>query len=207
MLTWVCPTCGKELDIAVQECPDCRGRAAAGEAPQAAAGARDPEVVDESPANPGARFWIIFGSATVAVVVGLFLIGRYRSEHPAAAPAAKTGASKGVTLENLPATSTAPARQLEVAGIRMYYDDQGKAQVRAVVINHADENLEAMSAVVSLRTASAAADSQPLARFTAKLSPELKPRESREIRAPLEALATLAAMPPWDQLRADVELR
>jgi hypothetical protein len=200
MFTWVCPNCGKELDLAVKECPECRERAAL---PGTAS--RPPDVVTET-AEASKRFWIVLISATVAAVLALVLIGRYRSAHPAA-PAAPTGTPKGITLENVPTTSTAPARQLEIAGIRMSYDDRSKPQVRAVVINHGDEGLQAVSAVISLRPASSPADAQPLARFTVKLTPELKPGESREVKAPLDALATLAAMPPWHQLRADVELR
>ncbi len=62
-----------------------------------------------------------------------------------------------------------------------------------------------MVVTVSLRSAEAAAGSSPLARFTVKIDRDVKAGESQEIKAPLETFGTLAAIPPWHQLRADVE--
>ena len=88
----------------------------------------------------------------------------------------------------------------------MFYDSQNKTQVRALVINHGEEELRDVTLTVTLRPASSAADSLPLARFNAKITAEIKAGDAREIKAPLETFGTLAAMPPWHKLRADVEV-
>lgn len=212
MFTWVCPNCGKEWDVAVKECPECRDRAAAGA--QTAPPAAEPEVVPETPPG-GFRFWILLiAGALVGVALLVFWV-RYRAAHPSAAPepAAKGGAK--LSTPSLPPPEPVPeagqsssvsARDVEVAGVRMSYDAQNKAQVRALIINHGDEPLERATLTVTLRPGSSAPGSPPLARFEVKIASPVKPGDSREIKAPLETFATLAAMPRWGDLRADVEL-
>ena len=205
MFTWVCPTCGKELDLTVKECPDCQAKAVSG-APQAPA----PKPQDFS----SVHFWLGLAAATLFAIAGLLYLVARRSQHPS--PAAIADAQQKTASKTLPppepvqestAASSVLARQIEVAGIRMFYDSQNKPQVRALVINHGDEALQGLTLTVTLRAASSAPDSLPLARFAVKIGSELKTGESHEIKAPLETFATLAAMPPWHQLRADVELR
>jgi hypothetical protein len=89
----------------------------------------------------------------------------------------------------------------------MSYDSQNRPQVRALVINHSEEGLRGATLKVTLRPASSASDAAPLGSFTVRLASDIKPGESREIRAPLDALATLADIPPWRKLRADVALQ
>ncbi len=203
MFTWVCPSCGKELDLDVKECPNCAGAHAQREQP----------AVPAPQPRSDLRFWLVLAAATVAGVIALVFFVRYQARRPPREVPAKItfdqpSASKAP--EPPPeSASSAPSQlsDIEIAGIRMSYDSQEKPQVRAVVINHSDEVLLNVSLAVVLRPAQAAADSPPLARFTVKVTPAIKPGESREVKAPLEALATLAAMPPWQKLRADVERR
>ncbi len=214
MFTWVCPTCGKELDLGVKECPDCQGRAAAKPL--------GPEVEQlsgpEAPAAGGIRFWLLLGAGTLVAVVALVTFVRYRSnrpppeagpkvvlEGPAAPQALPPPQATEAKAESMPAAVGA-ARDLEFAGIRMSYDSQNKPQVRALVTNHGEEPVDNASFTVTLRPAQSAADAPPLARFTVKIA-ALKAGEYREIKAPLDAFGTLASMPPWRRIRADVEAR
>jgi len=73
-----------------------------------------------------------------------------------------------------------------------------------VVVNHGEEPLVGVSLSVALRTAGAARGSPALGRFTVKIA-GLKAGGSQEVQAPLEALGTLASMPPWRQIRAEIE--
>jgi len=204
MFTWVCPNCGKELDVAVKECPDCRDRAASMR--QAS-----PEVVAETPPS-GIRFWILLGIGALAGVALLAFLVHYRMTHasPAPEPSGKAGAR--LTTPSLPPPEAVPeagrssARDVEVAGVRMSYDAHQKPQVKALIINHGEDPLERATLTVTLRQASSAPGSPPLAHFDAKIASPLKPGDAREITAPLDALATLAAMPAWRDLRADVDL-
>ena len=198
MFTWVCSTCGKELDVSVTECPECKGRPTAPPL----------TVPTASPAASRNPFRLRLALVAGLAVVGLIWLVLYQSRRPASPPRA---ASKPMlTLQPVPeaaAAIPAPPHQVEVAGVRLSYDAQDKPQVRAVVINHGEEELRNATLAVSLRNASARPDSPPLARFTTRIAGALKPGDSKEIKAPLEAFATLAAMPPWRQLRADVELK
>ena len=193
MFAWVCPTCGKELDVSVTECPECKGRPT----PPPAA----PPAASRNP------FRLLLALVAGVAVVGVVGLVRYQSRR---APVPHADLKPAPALEAVPesaAPTRAPAHQVEVAGVRLSYDERDKPQARAVLINHGEEELRNVTLAVTLRSASAKADAPPLGRFTVRITGTLKAGDSREVRAPLEALATLAAMPPWRQMRADVELK
>jgi hypothetical protein len=182
MFTWVCPTCGREYDVATKECPQC-----------AAAGA-GPSSRQRSLSN--LRFWAAVTAAIAAVVLVAFVWARFRARRP------PPQAGPKIELQR-PAEPPPPPRPIEVSGIRLFYDAQNRPQVRAVVINHGDEPLNKGASIrVALRATPGA---PPLAYFTVKLDATIQPGDSREVRAGLDALATLAAIPPWQQLRVDIE--
>lgn len=196
MFTWVCPACGKELDVSIRECPDCGGRAA----PAPAA----------PPARSNLRFWLGLAGGAVLGVCGLVLLVRYQARPRPAQPEPKAAPARSSPQE-LPAPAkadTAPTFLdfIEVAGIRTFYDDRNKPQVRALVVNHGDESLTGLTLTVTLRPRRSIADAPPLARFTFKLGADVKPGVSQEIQAPLESFATPAAMPHWREIRADLAL-
>src|SRR5712692_5402164 len=146
MFAWVCPTCGKELDVAVKECPDCRDRAAG---VQANAHQAAPEVVAETPPS-GIRFWILLGIGALAGVALLAFLVHYRMTHASPAPASSGKAGARLTTPSLPPPEPVPeagrssstaARDVEVAGVRMSYDAHQKPQVKALIINHGEEPL------------------------------------------------------------------
>lgn len=214
MFTWICPTCGKEWDLSVKDCPGCRDKPTPSGGALRDRGGAEPAPVAPTPRSDR-RFWVLLAAATAIGVVGLVLWVRFQGRRPATQTVSKTetpqpGGSSTPALEPIPepaATVSGAPRDMEVAGIRMAYDSQDKPQVRALVINHGDEELRDVALAVTLRPAESAADSPPLARFQVKIGPVLRPGESREVKAPLETFATLAAMPPWHKLRADVERR
>ncbi|HYM13751.1 MAG TPA: hypothetical protein VEU62_23635 [Bryobacterales bacterium] len=213
------------MDLSVKECPDCRDRAAA------PAGPEQPAAVEEPPSS-SVRFWLLLGLAAVVGVAVIAAIVRFRTATPAPAAApqvvldrpsaaaippdvvrapttAEPGSAPGTAVAAIPAPQPAAvtAESIEVAGIRMSYDSQNRPQVRALVINHGEAGLRGATLKVTLRPSSSASDAPPLATFSVRLASEIKPGESKEVRAPLDALATLAAMPAWRKLRADVALQ
>jgi len=200
MVHWVCPTCGKQWDVSIVECRDCLARSGGGEPP--------------SRAISGFRFWIILAAGTAAALAGLALLVRHQSRPRPVAPVTPVVAKQSPSPKTLPppepvpepaAPASAWRGQIEVAGIRTFYDAQNKPQVRAVLINHGEEGLRDTLLTISLRPAESAPSAPPLARFTIRITGEVKPAELREFTAPLEAFATLAAIPPWHKLRADME--
>jgi hypothetical protein len=94
---------------------------------------------------------------------------------------------------------------IEVAGVRTWYDADYNPKVRAVVINHSDDPQSNVSFHVELRTREAAAGDTPLASFDIRLDQELGPREIRDVEADLTALGTLVSLPPWRQMRVDLQ--
>ena len=178
MFTWVCPSCSKEWDLSVKECPEC----AAKPAPPPDQPAQIPDHPAQSRDREGAdlRFWLLLGLGTAVGVTGLVSWVRYQSRRPPQHAVAGRGAPK-VELST-PASEPGPesasvglARDIEVAGIRLFYDSQNKPQVRAILINHGDEGLRNATVAVTLRPASSARDSPPLARLTAKIASEIEP--------------------------------
>jgi len=196
MFTWVCPTCGKELDLATKECPECGGKTAAG----------GPSTKPVS----NVRFWALLLGGVAVAIVGLVFLARYLSRPVQRAPQTRSEPAPTASLAPLPAVPQDPLsslkRVIEIAGIRTFYDGQNKPQVRAVIINHGEEGMQNVTLTVILRPQQAAPDSPPLARFKVNLKSELKPGDSLDVKVPLESFATLAAIPSWNQLRADLEM-
>jgi len=197
MFTWVCPTCGRELDLSTQECPDCTGKPAASAPPPPpipAAYTPPPEPT----AGPGQSRLLLAGIALLAlaaVFVGWAML-RGRSAEPAAKPAVPEAVAE-------PAADS-PYANVEISGLRPFYDAKNQPQVHAVIINHGAQEIPGVSLRVALRPRRAPAGAPPLARFIVKI-PVLKAETSQEITVPLEAFGTLAALPAWRELRADFE--
>lgn len=219
MFTWECPKCGRELDIAESECPHCsqKGKAAstavatepkpAAKAPARGlpqpAARRTPEPWEQP--RPSASWGVqgkhiaIFGLlALVAVAAAVFLANPdlFRSQPQ---------------LEDVPLgegsgeSGSAYLGSIEVAGIRTWYDPDYKAKVTAAVINHSDSAQGSVNLRVALRTREASLTDTPLASFEIQLDEALGPREARDIEADLTAMGTLASMPPWYEMRVDLE--
>jgi hypothetical protein len=98
---------------------------------------------------------------------------------------------------------SAAAGNVQVAGIRPFYDGEYRTRVRALIINHADTPVEQVNLEVTLQTPRAPAFAAPLASFVIEAK-ELGSGESREIETGLTALGTLASLPPWDEVRIQV---
>ena len=199
MFTWVCPTCGRELDLSTKECPDCTGKPAASAPPPPISHAPVADPASPEPAAaPGQSRLLLAGIALLAlaaVFIGWAML-RGRSAEPAAKPAAPEAVSE-------PAADS-PYASVEISGLRPFYDAKNQPQVHAVVINHGEQEIQGMSLRVALRPRRAPAGAPPLARFLVKI-PVLKAETSQEITVPLEAFGTLAALPAWRELRADLE--
>jgi hypothetical protein len=94
---------------------------------------------------------------------------------------------------------------IEVAGVRTWYDTDFKPKVSAVVINHSEDPQANVNFKVELRTREASTADIPLASFEIKLDKPLESREARDVQAELNAMGTLASLPPWHQMRVDLQ--
>jgi hypothetical protein len=122
--------------------------------------------------------------------------------------------SGGLKLEDLPEDAVAEpdviggsglAGAIEVTGLRFRYDDEFTPLVQAVVINHSNRELYGVQLAVELNTVDAPADASPLATFEVTLEEPLGEQASAEIESTMLIAGTIAALPPTDRLRVEVE--
>ncbi len=206
MFTWECPKCGREVDVAEQECPHCNEQFNKASADDTAD--RLPRLVEhpDAPA-PQSRTAFTIQPTQLAlffvILIGAVLAAVYLSRPDMLAVddvSLLGGASPPAEL------GRAFEGSIEIAGIRYFYDDEIKPRVRAVVINHGENEKSGVELTVELRTLEAAADAMPLATFAIRLAEPLAGRSSTEIETELTTAATIQAMPSWERLRVDVKL-
>jgi hypothetical protein len=223
MFTWECPTCGREVDIVESECPNCskKGKAAvtAVATERAAAGKPGAEVRPAAahlppPAQrataprprPAQASWGLQGKH-VAIFAVLALLAVAVAVYFARPDLFR----RGPQLEDVPLaegagdSGSAYLGNVEVAGVRTWYDSDYKPKVSAVVINHGESPEGNVKFKVELRTREASTSDTPLASFEIQLNDALKPREAREVQADLNAMGTLASLPPWQRMRVDLK--
>jgi hypothetical protein len=222
MFTWECPTCGREIDIAESECPHCAKKqkaasaavatetpAAAGKSPPeqpAAAPHLPPAQRASTPRRPPPPAWGLQGKqiavfavlAVVAIAAAVFFarpdLFRRAPQLEDVPLAEGSGDSGGAYLGDI-----------EVAGVRTWYDADYKPKVSVVVINHSESPQANVGFKVELRTREASATDTPLASFEIRLDNALGPREVRDVQADLNAMGTLVSLPSWRQMRVDLQ--
>ena len=94
---------------------------------------------------------------------------------------------------------------IEVSGIRPYYDDDFQTHVRAFVANHSNEP-QSIAVQVLLRVRQASSQALPIATFEVIISDPLPPQGGQEIDVRLAAMGSLQSLPPWDEIRVDIEV-
>ncbi len=94
---------------------------------------------------------------------------------------------------------------IEVSGIRPYYDDNFQTHVRAFVANHSRE-AQSVAVQVLLRVREASLQAPPLATFEVVISDPLPPHGGKEVDVALAAMGSLQSLPPWDEIRVDIEV-
>ena len=206
MFTWECPECGREVDVAKKECPNCKAQFNKTSTEDTAD--RLPRLVEheDAAAAPAVRAFTVqpthlalFFVVLIAAILGAVYIARPDMLHVDEVP---------LLSSNEPPRELGRAFEgsLEVAGIRYFYDENIKPKVRAVIINHSDEEKNGVELRVELRTLEAKEDSSPLAMFDINLDKALPARGSADIETDLTTSATIQAMPSWERLRVDVKL-
>lgn len=93
---------------------------------------------------------------------------------------------------------------VEVSAIRPYYDDQYQTHVKAFVANHSKQP-QSVALGILLRVRQADSQGPPIASFDVVLAEPLPPNGGAEVDVPLAAMGSLQALPPWNELRVDVE--
>ena len=216
MLTYICPDCGATVDVADGDCPYCGsgGQPDADETAEIATAATTESVtvgerprqragVEERPSRRGSmglrawHYWAFAGVLAASVIAAVVLsdgLPGLRFEEP--------GEAELSPVETFAIGVRGP---IEVSGIRPYYDDEYQAHVRAFVANHS-RTTQSVALAVLLRVREASQQAPPLATFEVLLSDPLPPNGGREVDVGLQTMGTLESLPPWDQLRVDLEV-
>jgi hypothetical protein len=97
------------------------------------------------------------------------------------------------------------ARFVEIAGLRVVADLNHKSQLQYLVVNHSSTRLSDLALKIAVRSASDSSGSTPM--FTLSVVvPTLGPYQSKEIKTDLDAGLRSAAIPEWENLRAEVQV-
>ena len=147
------------------------------------------------------KHWLVFGAAVV------FAIGV-----AVAVSVGPDGLFSALRLEDPAEMAVSPVETfaigvrgpIEVSGIRPYYDDDFQTHVRAFVANHSKEE-QSVAIQVLLRVRQASSQAPPLATFEVVISDPLPPNGGREVDVGLAAMGSLQSLPPWDEIRVDIE--
>ncbi len=138
--------------------------------------------------------------AAVLIIIGLTVIVVRNSSRSAPPPPAAAA-----PLEN-PSAGTAAAanpalRNLELSGLRLTEDNDRKAFVQVVAINHSQADLGEITVKVSLK-AVARQTQEPVGTFSFKTT--LGPYEAKDVKAPIETKLRVYELPDWQFLRAEI---
>lgn len=150
---------------------------------------------------PGWALSLLF--AAVFAIVGLTIILVKQADKNKAAPA--PARPQAAALENVvPAAvqSDPLLRNIEITGLRLTEDNQQKAFVQFVAINHTGGDFGEISAKVDLKALTSKGTREPVGTFTFKAP--LGPYESKEVKVPLETKLRVYELPDWQFLRAEI---
>jgi len=208
MFTWICPKCGAAVPPSYADCPNCAQRAAA---PPPETPAPAPAPLPPPPARAARLLGLPSGVLSLlSVLVFVSVLGggyvTYQKLHKRAEAPPQEPAFQPPSLPSPEAVKTHPlARFLEVTGLRLSEDNQQKAFVQFLVVNHSAAAIGDLSADVNLKAVTIKGEQQPVGTFSFKL-PSLGPYESKDLRAALDTRLRVYELPDWQFLRADLQI-
>lgn len=105
---------------------------------------------------------------------------------------------------NAPTGSSSPlSKFIEVTGFRIVVDSNKKSEVQYLVVNHSAADVSNVNVFITLHGVKPG--QPPVCRFSFKV-PSLGPFESKEMSSPIEKVPPTFSLPPWQDLRADVQI-
>jgi hypothetical protein len=95
-------------------------------------------------------------------------------------------------------------KYIEVSGVRFVQDAKKKTQVRFVLINHSEADINGLAGNVTIwgRTRKSEEDAEGTFSFTTNLGPF----ESKEMTVPLTSKLKIYELPDWQNVAADVQI-
>jgi len=224
MFSWICTRCGQDNRPSAVVCQSCGVPFDAPEeevkapAPQPVPPAipppvhvvqPDPEPVPVRPApqqtapSAGLPTWlltIVFFFAIAGIGLGIYYGITYFGNRKAATstgldPAANVARTK---------LSNPLQKVVEVVGLRLVLDSRKKPQARFVVVNHSPDELDDLSATVTIWASTSRSEEDSVGTFTFKIG-SLGSYESKEMTEPLNTKLKIYEMPDWQNATPEVQ--
>jgi hypothetical protein len=227
MFTWICPTCGREVPPAYDECPDCAARGIKAEpapptsaevAPSAPPSVAAPAVAAAPPQVPpvqmlaygppppraGMPTWlltILFAFAFAGLGAGVYwAINYFRGGAAATASVpVETAAVKG------PGKEHPLQKYVEVTGIRFLENAKHDIEARFVVVNHSGADISDLAGTVNIWGRTAKSEEEAAGSFQFKM-PSLGPYESKDAVSLVQTKLKAYELPDWQNVSAEVQI-
>lgn len=214
MFTWICPTCGREVPPAYDECPDCAAKAKSPERPAETAApppplppspaAAPPPVYAVPPPSKGVPTWllsVLFAVVFVAVGAGIYWVAHSMRGGPQSPASTK--------LEPVP-PKTPPKehplqRYVEVTGIRFVQTPKKETEARFVVVNHSGADITDLAGTVNIWGRTDKSEEEAAGSFAFRV-PSLGPYESKEQTAVVKTKLKAYELPDWQNVSTEVQL-
>lgn len=219
MFNWVCPECGRTVDLSEKECPSCSAVQPDGDAaPSPAAAPAVParpakprparDVVHPVSATPrphafairASHVWIFLLAVLAAIGGALYL---------AKPDLLQLDRLAAWLPSDRPEPPPAPPGPIEATGVRVWIDEENGPQARALLVNQAAIPQRGIQATVRLRSADPELppEQTALGEFRLVYEGELEPRASVELDAPLRLEDGITELPPRHWILIDVDFR
>ncbi|HUO30548.1 MAG TPA: hypothetical protein VMU80_15090 [Bryobacteraceae bacterium] len=227
MFTWICPTCGREVPPAYDECPDCAAKGIKPEQappPVVQAGAPAPAAENgpaiavappvqappaqmlaygPPPPRAGMPTWlltILFAFAFVGVGAGIYwAINYFRGGSGGTSVPVETAAVKE------PAKEHPLQKYVEVTGIRFLENDKHDIEARFVVVNHSGADISDLAGTVNIWGRTAKSEEEAAGSFQFKM-PSLGPYESKDAVSLVRTKLKAYELPDWQNVSAEVQI-
>lgn len=176
------------------------GRATSHAAPASQSRARVPERL----ASSGIPTWLLTILCFCAIAgigsVIYFGITYFRSRKQATSTGLDPAANVARTKLSNPLQ-----KSVEVVGIRILQDAKKKPEVRFVVVNHSPNELDDLSATVTLWASTSRSEEDSVGTFTFKV-PALTPYSAKELNSPLVTKLKFYELPDWQNATPEIEI-
>lgn len=159
--------------------------------------------------EPSSHWFVTFAVIALIVLAVASIAHRLANSEQASASSPVPDTFKALPVNRLQAPSHPRehpfARYVEVTGLRVVSDPDGKSEVEYLVVNHSGARLLDLGLRLDVRSAAGADGSEPLFRVSARI-PTLGPHEAKELHTPLDRRITSQELPDWQNLRTSASV-